>query len=71
MTDDPKIGAGLRLPDPALCARHARRLERFLVKRPYLPTDVRESIAFAIAILERLAEAAGEPEAGNGRMPEP
>ena len=66
MTDDPKIGAGSRLPDPALCARHARRLERFLVKRPYLPTDVRASIAFAIELLERLAEAAGDRSAGDG-----
>ena len=53
-----------------LYARHAGRLRRFLAARPYLGPDVRESIAFAIAILDRLAEAAGDGPTGNGAAAE-
>ena len=57
---------------PRLYARHAERLRRFLAARPYLSPDVRDSIAFAIVILERLAEAAeaGGNGGGNGAAAE-
>ena len=63
-------GAGVG--SPGLYARHAGRLRRFLAARPYLSPDVRDSIAFAIVILDRLAEAAaaGDDGGGDGAAPE-